>query len=246
MNRATLVFILLAGLFACQQESKDLVLVPAGKFTLGVQAGQSNPRFMSERTTGLNAQPLQEVHLDPFYIDRYEVTYADFMRFKPQAKYKVAHQNEPMRGVSWYEADAYCAWIGKRLPTEFEWEKAARGGDDRSFVWGQESHNEWANLGKKVQPVGSFKKDVSQAGVFDMTGNVSEWTASWYRPYPDSTYKDENFGEKLKVSRGGGIQKREHGFMQEFITLTYRNPLPPKGRFWDTGFRCALSVEEKL
>ncbi len=222
-----------------------MALIPSGKFTLGVQPGQSSPRFRSERTTGLNAQPQQEVHLDSFYIDRHEVTYADFMRFKPQAKYKVTALNEPMRGINWYEADAYCAWIDKRLPTEFEWEKSARDGDDRIFVWGQEPHNDWASLGKTVQPVGSFKKDISLAGVFDMTGNVSEWTASWYRPYPDSTYKDENFGEKLKVSRGGGIQKREHGFMQEFITIPYRNPLPPKGRFWDTGFRCALSVDEK-
>ncbi len=233
-------------MFACQPAPEDMVLIPSGKFTLGIHPGQSAPRFMSERTTGLNAQPQQEYHLDPFYMDRYEVTYEDFMRFKPQAKYTVKHQNEPMRGVSWFEADAYCAWIEKRLPTEFEWEKAARGGDDdRLFVWGQESHNEWANLGKTVQPVGSFKKDLSPAGAFDMIGNVSEWTASWYRPYPDSTHKDENFGEKLKVSRGGGIQKREHGFMQEFITIPYRNPLPPQGRFWDTGFRCALSVKEK-
>jgi formylglycine-generating enzyme required for sulfatase activity len=139
-----------------------MVLIPSGKFTLGIKADQSAPRFMSERTTGLNAQPRQEVHLDSFYIDRYEVTYEDFMRFKPQAKYKVIKPNEPMRGVSWYEADAYCAWNGKRLPTEFEWEKAARGGDDRLFVWGQEAHNDWASLGKTVQPVGSFKKDISR------------------------------------------------------------------------------------
>ncbi len=245
MNRTPLVIIFLASLFACQQGPADMVLIPAGKFTLGIKPDQSAPRFMSERTTGVNAQPQQAYVVDSFYIDRFEVTYEDFMRFKPQAKYPVVKPKEPMRGVSWYEADAYCAWSGKRLPTEFEWEKAARGDDDRLLVWGKESHNDWASLGKTVQPVGSFKKDLSLAGVFDMTGNVSEWTASWYAPYPDSTHQDENFGEKLKVSRGGGIQKREHGFMQEFITLTYRNPLPPQGRFWDTGFRCALSVEKK-
>ena len=243
MNRAPVV-LLITCLFACQPGPEDMVLIPSGKFTLGVPANQSAPRFMSERTTGLNARPLQEFFLDSFYLDRFEVTYEDFMRFKPQAKYKVVQPKEPMRGVSWYEADAYCAWAGKRLPTEFEWEKAARGSDDRLFVWGQESHNDWANLGKTVQPVGSFKKDLSPAGVFDMTGNVSEWTASWYRPYLDSTYEDENFGKKLKVSRGGGIQKREHGFMQEFITIPYRNPLPPQSRFWDTGFRCALTAEK--
>ena len=79
----------LAGVIACQQGHTDMVLIPSGKFTLGILPDQSNPRFMSERTTGLNAQPQQEYSLDPFYIDRFEVTYEDFMRFKPQAKYKV-------------------------------------------------------------------------------------------------------------------------------------------------------------
>ena len=219
-----------------------MVLIPSGDFTLGVVPGQSSPRFMSERTTGLNAQPQQKVHLDAFYIDRYEVTYEDFMQFKPQAAYETVKPREPIRGISWYEADAYCLWIGKRLPTEFEWEKAARGGDDRLFVWGHDPHDDWTNLGKTVQPVGSFKNDISAGGVYDMNGNVSEWTTSWYRPYPNATYEDENFGDKYKVTRGAGIQKREHGSMKEFTTVTYRNFVPPMGRFWDTGFRCALSV----
>lgn len=199
---------------------------------------------MSERTLGLNAQPRQRIPLDSYYIDRYETTYEDFMQFKPQAGYKTSRPREPIRGISWYEADAYCQWRGKRLPTEFEWEKAARGGDDRLFVWGQNPRNDWANLGKTVQPVGSFEKDLSADGIYDMNGNVSEWTASWYRSYPNSTYKDENFGEKFKVTRGGGVQKREHGFMEAFTTLTYRNFAPPSGRFWDTGFRCALSASK--
>ncbi|GJL78156.1 MAG: hypothetical protein NPINA01_11450 [Nitrospinaceae bacterium] len=222
-----------------------MVLIPSGEFSLGISPGNSGPRFMSERTSGKNAQPQQQYFLDSYYIDRYEVTYEDFIRFKPAAKYKVSNAKEPIRGISWYEADAYCLSIGKRLPTEFEWEKAARGGDDRFFVWGQELHMDWANLGKTVQPVGSFAKDISREGVFDMNGNVSEWTASWYLPYPNSTHQDENFGEKYKVTRGAGIQKREHGFMKEFATLTYRNFVPPSGRFWDTGFRCALSASQK-
>jgi toxoflavin biosynthesis protein ToxD len=235
--------ILLAVLsFSCQQNNSDMVLIPSGEFPLGVSSSKDAPRFMSERTGSLNAQPQQKYFLESFYIDRFEVTYADFMRFKPLAKYKISSLNEPIRGVSWYEADAYCLWVGKRLPTEFEWEKAAKGDDDLLFVWGQEFHKDWANFGKTVHPVGSFEKDVSRSGVYDLNGNVSEWTASWYRPYPDSTHRDENFGDKYKVTRGAGIQKREHGFMKEFTTLTYRNFVPPSGRFWDTGFRCALSA----
>ncbi len=218
-----------------------MVFIPAGEFTLGIVPAETAPRFMSERTAGRNAQPQQKRQLNSFYIDKYEVTYEAFIRFKPVAKYAVTQPNEPIRGISWYEADAYCLSIGKRLPTELEWEKAARGMDDRVFVWGNEFHEEWGNFGKTVQPVGSFKKDVSPYDLYDMNGNVSEWTASWYEPYPESTYEDENFGRKFKVTRGGGIQKREHGFMQEFTTITYRNFLPPDDRFWDTGFRCALS-----
>jgi formylglycine-generating enzyme required for sulfatase activity len=236
-----LAILFLFSLLSCQQNISDGVLIPSGEFTLGFSSEKNTPRFMSERTAGKNAQPQQIYFLESFYIDRYEVTYEDFMRFKPLAKYKTLKPNEPIRGISWYEADAYCLWIGKRLPTEFEWEKAARGDNGLLFVWGQEFHGDWANFGKTVSSVGSFKKDISRNGVYDMNGNVSEWTASWYLPYPNSTHQDENFGDKYKVTRGAGIQKREHGFMQEFTTLTYRNFVPPSGRFWDTGFRCALS-----
>jgi len=221
-----------------------MAFIPSGEFTLGIVPAENAPRFLSERTAGQNAQPQQKYPLDSFYIDIHEVTYEDFMRFKPQARYDVVKPHEPVRGISWYEADAYCLWAGKRLPSEFEWEKAARGSDDRLFIWGNEFHMDWANLGKTVQPVGSFKKDVSPYGLHDMSGNVSEWTASWYQPYPGSTHKDENFGEKFKVTRGGGILKREHGFLEEFVTITYRNFLPPDNRFWDTGFRCALSAPQ--
>ncbi|MFQ5450149.1 MAG: formylglycine-generating enzyme family protein [Nitrospinaceae bacterium] len=219
-----------------------MVFVPSGEFTLGFAAQADSLQFLSDRTIGLNAQPIQKKYEDPFYIDRYEVTYEDFIRFKPNAKYSVAQPREPIRGINWYEADAYCLWIGKRLPTESEWEKAARGQDSRLYVWGNTFQKEFANFGKTVKPVGSMEKDITPLGVYDMNGNVSEWTASFYQPYPNSTYKDENFGKRFKVVRGGSFQKRQHGFMKEFNMIPYRNFLPPSGRFWDTGFRCALSA----
>ncbi len=218
-----------------------MVYIPPGKFILGVEPGTAPQQFLSEETTSQNAQPLQEMHLEGFYIDRYEVTYEQFLRFKPRAKYEVTQFREPIRNVSWYEADAYCQWLGKRLPTEFEWEKAARGTDGRLFVWGNEFQKHFGNFSKKAMPVGSFKKDVSAYGIMDLNGNVSEWTSSWYQPYPNSTHKDEHHGKKLKVTRGGNIQKHKHGFLEVFAMVTYRNLLPPDKSFWDTGFRCAQS-----
>ena len=146
-----------------------------------------------------------------------------------------------MRGVSWFEADSYCLSKGKRLPTEFEWEKAARGSDNRLFVWGNNFNKENANFSKKVTPIYTKNKDQSIFGVWGMNGNVSEWTSSWYQPYPHSTHKDENYGKKLKVTRGGSYFKRDHGFIKEFVMIPFRNILPLNARFWDTGFRCALS-----
>ncbi|HIC73524.1 MAG TPA: hypothetical protein EYO92_00370, partial [Candidatus Marinimicrobia bacterium] len=176
------------------------------------------------------------------YIDQFEVTYEDFMKFKPQAKYPIRQMHLPVSGVSWYEADAYCHWIGKRLPMEYEWEKAARGSDNRLFVWGNNFEKGTANFGKQTQPVNALEGDVSSYNIWGMNGNVSEWTSSWYLPYPDSVLQDKNYGKKFKVTRGGSIHKRKHGFLKQFAMLPYRNISPPEMRFWDTGFRCAKSV----
>ena len=238
-------FLILLVLTSCQLTPQDMVLIPAGEFTLGTSTLESSPRFLSERTSSQNAQPMQQYKLDAFYIDRHEVTYEQFLKFKPQSEYQDGKPDEPRRGVSWFEADAYCLWLKKRLPTEFEWEKAARGPKGNLFVWGNEFHREYTNMGKTVKPVGSTVNDRSFYDVYDMNGNVSEWTASAYKPYPGSKHEDPNFGERYKVIRGGSIQKNEHGFMPEFGMLFYRNYAPPGLRMWDTGFRCAKSTESK-
>ncbi len=228
---------------ACSQPPQsDMILIPAGSFTLGVNPSSEISSFMSDSTLAKNAQPQQEVFVDAFYLDIHEVSYGDFIRFKPKAKYYQGRFNHPVRGVSWYEAEAYCLWLGKRLPTEFEWEKAARGAvDDRLYVWGNEFDRSKANFGKTVQPSGNWPTDRSEFGVFDLNGNVSEWTSSWYLPYGGSSHKDAHYGKKLKVIRGGAINKREHGFLKEFALVSYRNTAPPQMRAWDTGFRCARS-----
>ena len=227
---------------SCNEKKRiEMVEIPAGEFTLGFDPSSSLIPFMSDKTAGLNAQPKQTFHLKIFYIDRYETTYEDFIKFKPLAKYSTQVINEPVRGVSWFEADSYCQAIGKRLPTEYEWEKAARGSDSRLFVWGNEFNKEYANFSKKVISTTEKNQDKSKYGVWGMNGNVSEWTSSWYQPYSHSTHTDENYGEKVKVTRGGSFAKRDHGFMKEFVMIPYRNISPVGARFWDTGFRCALS-----
>lgn len=205
-----------------------MVLIPAGPFTLGLEPADDIPSFISDRTSSRNAQPRQEMDLQAFYIDLYEVSYGEFLRFKPAARYPEGRLNNPMQGVSWFEADAYCLWLGKRLPTEFEWEKAARGLEGNLYVWGNEFNRENANFEKAVRPPGQQPGDLSEFKVYDLNGNVSEWTASWYQPYKGSTFEDPNFGKNYKVIRGGAINKREHGFLKEFALLPYRNFAPPK------------------
>ena len=237
----SILFISFVLLGCNKNDHPEMVRIPAGNFILGFDPTVEIKPFISENTTGLNAQPKQTLFLETFFMDQYETTYENFLKFKPKAKYSTHINNEPVRGVSWFEADSYCLSIGKRLPTEFEWEKAARRSDNRLFVWGNEFNKGNANFSKKVIGIYTKNKDQSIFGVWGMNGNVSEWTSSWYQPYPNSSHQDENYGKKLKVTRGGSYLKRDHGFMKEFAMIPFRNILPLNARFWDTGFRCALS-----
>ena len=240
--RFIFLLIILTPLPNCGYSDNTMILIPGGVFKLGINPSDKILFFLSDQTTNLNAQPIQEINIPTFYIDKMEVTYGQFKQYKSRLNYS-GKMNEPVRNISWYEADAYCLWNKKRLPKEFEWEKASRGQDGRLFVWGNEFDRSFANFSRKVRPGGSFHKDKSIYGVWDLNGNVSEWTADFYQPYPSSSHKDKNFGKKFKVIRGGSFHKRAHGFMKEFVMVTHRNFAPPTMKALDTGFRCAKTLK---
>jgi formylglycine-generating enzyme required for sulfatase activity len=167
---------------------EGMILVPAGEFLFGSDA--------QEKFAESDELPQRVVQLPDFYIDQFEVSNIEYKRFIDDTRYppppswsdgKYAEDADfyPVFEVSWWDAMAYARWAGKRLPTEAEWEKAARGGDGRRFPWGNEFDESLANAGDGYAPVTAYLEGASPFGVVNMCGNVAEWTASPYEPYPD-------------------------------------------------------------
>ena len=240
-----------------------MVPVPAGEFRMGsteediAVAMQRCPQCPEE--SFVRETPAHVVALDTFFIDRHEVTTADYVEFLKAASRPIPehwqegslpkHAKKPVIGVTWEDATEYCKGKGKRLPTEAEWEKAARGIDGRRYPWGNERPNvSWANFDKccvwtgygLLTPVGSLEKGVSPYGAHDMAGNVREWVQDWYdeRYYAASPKKDPpgpHHGTE-KVVRGGGWLQLDTG-----VRATAREKRDPTARSTSVGFRCAKS-----
>jgi formylglycine-generating enzyme required for sulfatase activity len=237
-----------------------LVLAPAGEFAMGPP---SNPR---------------RVTLRAFYIDRCEVTNAQYAKFlaavekqgdaawrhpdQPKTKkHRVpshwsnaelgeAKKDHPVVGVDWFDAYAYAKWADKRLPTEAEWERAARGVDGRIYPWGNEppvkGFRYMANfLGSYLgadgyrftAPVGSFPNGASPVGCLDMAGNVAEWCLDWFAPLPVERRLESPTGPPAgteRVTKGGGWN-----LSAESIRCFDRWPMEPSRQLASVGFRCA-------
>jgi formylglycine-generating enzyme required for sulfatase activity len=168
-------------------EREGMVLVPAGEFIMG----SSDADSWAEQ----NEMPQRVIRVPAFLIDQLEVTNMQYKRFvdatgwPPPPKWVDATYADgadfiPVAEITWWDAMGYAKWAGKRLPSEVEWEKAARGTDGRRFPWGDKFSPDFANNEITLLPVGSKPQGASPYGVIDMAGNVAEWTASVYRPYP--------------------------------------------------------------
>jgi len=222
------------------KDGAAMVLVPAGEFLMGSKEGQGKD----------GERPQRQVTLDSYYIYKYEVTVAEYRKFceethramppEPSWKWQDTH---PIVNVTWYDARAYAAWAGAALPTEAQFEKAARGTDGRTFVWGNSFTKSTCHTSDgKTAPVGSYPTGVSPYGALDMAGNVWEWCDDWYDPdYYAIAPTDNPLGPATgttRVLRGGSW-----GFnVAEFFQVTYRNRCLPGCRYGDHGFRCVLPV----
>lgn len=237
-----LPFALCLILAGCKHVPAGMIEIPAGWFVMGQNDGPPS------------AQPEHRVYLDTFAIDRTEVTRADFANYiaalnRPTTQWDARElrqrPNEPVTGVIWAEADAYCRWAGLRLPTEAEWEKAARGTQALRYPWGNEwdparSNTAESELGA-VQPVGSYPRGASPYEVLDMAGNAAEWVADRFDP--------NYYAISPELNPTGPTQILDHGLRggsyaspADQATTFFRDSshsVKPNPR---TGFRCAVSA----
>jgi eukaryotic-like serine/threonine-protein kinase len=246
-------------------DGMEMIYVPAGEFLMGSTD--------ADRKAADDEKPQHIVYLDAFWIDRTEVTNAQYVQFlnargghkgtcggqdcidtkvedkeshifRQDERYVVesGFKNHPVIEVTWYGAQAYCEWVGVRLPTEAEWEKAARGTDGRRYPWGSDAPDcrkaQYAECSGMTVAVGTRPAGASPYGALDMAGNVWEWVTDWYDAAyyafsPAQNPLGPNSGER-RVFRGGSW-----GYFPMFIRTTDRGRNWPTSAGFNLGFRCA-------
>jgi formylglycine-generating enzyme required for sulfatase activity len=268
--------------FVHPRDGSPMVHIPAGSFLMGLP----DTDLLAEE----HEKPQRQVWLPDFWIDLFPLTNARFGLFLaaggydeprwwlPAAwKWRERHgirqpllwgeagwdgPDQPVAGVSWYEADAYARWAGRRLPTDAEWEKAARGDDGRRYPWGDDwptaDRANFALLVGRTTPVGLYPAGQSPCGCHDMSGNVNNWTSDWYWPAFGRYCVEQNLlrspqvddairlllGERKipdKVDRGGGFATPRE--MHEVLSCTRKVHWRPETREAWNGFRTAMDVE---
>ena len=242
-----------------------MVLIPSGEFMMGSRSEEINRSDLS----------LHRVFVNGYLIDKYPVTNSEFRVFLTENEqwqknyipeklhngkylsswigkiYPRNKDNDPIVNVSWYAAMAYAQWIGKRLPTEAEWEKAARGGlSEKMYPWGDDITNDLANYGMIVgstTPVGTYPPN--EYGVYDMVGNVWEWCLNDYEHIETSEKTGisvEDIGsildsylevESNRVLRGGSWASSERA-----LNVAYRGSAAPRFTYYSYGFRCVKDI----
>ncbi|KMP11080.1 hypothetical protein UZ36_05575 [Candidatus Nitromaritima sp. SCGC AAA799-C22] len=237
---------------------EGMVLIPGGVYIMGSQKSllELNPvdLFNTDRHALGPENPAHRVEVDSFHIDIYEVTHGKYMEYVKATNAKKPRYwddpdfngpNQPVVGVSWKEAQAYCRWRGGRLPTEAEWEKASRGKRPIIYPWGNEPpDSKKLNFNediKKTTPVGSYEEGKSDYGVYDLSGNVAEWVHDWHLAefYLFSSKANPLGPDKgqYKIIRGGNWRN-----ISQDVDMIYRNATVPSVRNKTVGFRCVQSA----
>ncbi len=218
-------------------DDPGMVYVPGGEFIFGSDEGREEE------------SPEQVVEIDGFNIDKHPVTCAEYKAFVDATGHPAprdwegdeipeGHEEHPVVWVSWEDATAYCEWAGKRLPTEMEWEKAARGTEGNIYPWGNSFDASLCNSREsdigETTVVDRFPEGATPYGALDMSGNVWEWTADWYDAYRGSVYELDRYGTTYRVLRGGSWYDGANA-----VRTTSRNSAKPGFAFSTIGFRCA-------
>lgn len=236
-------------------EAGESILIPEGPFTMGSTDEDilwAAKTFRSESLDWYRDEtPAHIVTLPAFEIDKFEVTVGEYARYtqdtgRPEPREfensRLNHPRQPVVSITWKNARDYCLWAKKRLPTEAEWEKAARGTVHKHFPWGDEPDALNTNIRGKgdnyrnSSPGGKFPEGASPYGVMDMSGNVWEWTEDWYQPYEGNQFDNDLYGEQFKVIKGGSWNSN-----LDLARPAVRGKSLPNQKKNYIGFRCVAS-----